>query len=336
MATIYEVSKLAGVSLATVSRVMNDSGRVSDSTREKVLKAMSELDYAPNAFAQSLASNRSNCVGVLVSEMHGPIFGAMLSGIEAELSQSGKTAIFAVGHSDAEKEKEGIKFLASRNCDALILHIEALPNTYFQERKGRMLPFVLLNRSGRDIEENCVSLDNEMGGYLATQSLLDFGHRRIGYISGPLGWSDAHDRLAGHRRALHEAGIDFDERALVEADYTEAASGRATERLISSGLGLTAIVCANDEMAAAAMEVIRRRGLTIPGDLSVVGFDNVYWARYLYPRLTTIDYPIGEMSRAAAHWVLREVYHRGPDSIPQKYKPRLMQRESSGPVRGFS
>jgi len=336
MATIYEVSKLAGVSLATVSRVMNDSGRVSENTRDKVLKAMNELDYAPNAFAQSLASNRSNCVGVLVSEMHGPIFGAMLSGIEAELSQSGKTAVFAVGHSDAEKEKEGIKFLASRNCDALILHVEALPNAYFRERKGRMLPFVLLNRSGRDIGENCVSLDNKLGGYLATQSLLDFGHRRIGYISGPLGWSDARDRLAGHRKALSEAGIDFDERALVEADYTEAASSQATERLINSGLGLTAIVCANDEMAAAAMEVIRRQGLTIPGDLSVVGFDNVYWARYLYPRLTTIDYPIDEMSRAAAHWVLREVYHRGPDSIPQKYKPRLMQRESSGPVRGSS
>ena len=120
MATIYEVSELAGVSLATVSRVMNNSGRVSPKTRKKVLSAMESLNYQPNTIAQSLASKRSNCVGVLVSELHGPIFGALVSSIEQELRQAGKFTIFAVGHSDEAKEKEGINFLISRNCDALI------------------------------------------------------------------------------------------------------------------------------------------------------------------------------------------------------------------------
>ena len=130
MATIYEVSDLAGVSLATVSRVMNNSGRVSEKTRQKVLSAMAELNYRPNSIAQSLASNRSNCVGVLVSEVYGPFFGTMLSAIESELRLAGKHTIFAAGHSDAETELENIRFLISRNCDSLILHVESLTDEF--------------------------------------------------------------------------------------------------------------------------------------------------------------------------------------------------------------
>ena len=124
---------------------MNDSGKVSEKTRLKVLAAMEELDYRPNSIAQSLASNRSNCVGVLVSEIQGPIFGAMLSGIENELRKAGKFTIFAAGHSDEQKEKEGIRFLLSRNCDALILHVEALSDEYLLSQKDGAHPFVIMN-----------------------------------------------------------------------------------------------------------------------------------------------------------------------------------------------
>ncbi len=130
MATIYEVSKLAGVSLATVSRVINKNSRVSDKTRQKVEDAMKELGYRPNSIAQSLASNRSNSVGILVSELHGPFFGQMMAGIEAELRAAGKHVIITTGHSEEDKEKDGIEFLISRNCDAIILHVEALSDDY--------------------------------------------------------------------------------------------------------------------------------------------------------------------------------------------------------------
>lgn len=329
MATIYEVSELAGVSLATVSRVMNNSGRVSEATREKVLAAMAELDYRPNAMAQSLASNRSNCVGVLVSEMHGPIFGAMLSAIEEELREAGKFAIFAAGHSDAEKEQEGIRFLTSRNCDALILHVEALPSEFFLEQMDQMLPFVLLNRDAEGLEDHCISLDNELGGYLATRSLLELGHRQIGYISGPLQWADAIARLEGHRRALAEFGVEMDERLLVEGDYKETTGGRAARELLERSLPISAIVCANDEMAAGAMDAVRASGRSIPDDISIVGFDNVRWARFLFPKLTTVEYPVGEMSRMAAHWVLKNVYGQRALSISHVFKPRLIERDST-------
>ena len=333
MATIYEVSRLAGVSLATVSRVINNSGKVAAATRQRVEQAMLQLGYRPNSIAQSLASNRSNCVGVLVSELHGPIFGAMLGTIEQELRHAGKFAIFSVGHNEAEKEKEGIEFLASRNCDALILHVEALPTSFFLENATRMLPFVLINRNDEPLREHCIRLDNELGGYLATRSLLEMGHRRIGYISGPLGWGDADARLSGHRRALAEYGVAFEERLFVHGNYQKLGGQQGTLRLLEADPGLTAVVCANDEMAAAAMEVIRQTGRSVPDDISVVGFDNVRWTSYLNPQLTTIDYPADKLGRMAARWVLRNVYGDTGVDVQQDFEPRLIQRASSGPPR---
>jgi LacI family transcriptional regulator len=333
MATIYEVSKLAGVSLATVSRVMNNSGKVAAATRKRVEDAMLELGYRPNSIAQSLASNRSNCVGVLVSELHGPIFGALLATIEEELRHAGKFAIFSVGHNEAQKEQEGIEFLASRNCDALILHVEALPTSYFLDRAGSMLPFVLINRDDEPLRDRCIRLNNEAGGYLATHSLLELGHRRIGYISGPIGWGDADARLAGHRRALDEFGVAFDERLFVEGNYQKSGGQQGTRRLLEAEPGLTAVVCANDEMAAAAMAVIRDTGRRVPDDVSVVGFDNARWTNYLSPQLTTVDYPADRLGRMAARWVLRNVYGDAEVEVQQDFEPHLIQRASSGPPR---
>ena len=332
MATIYEVAQAAGVSLATVSRVINDSDKVRAKTREKVLAAMAELDYRPNVFAQSLASNRTNCIGVLVSELHGPIFGPMLSTIENTLKEAGKFAIITAAHSDAEKEAEGIRFLTERKCDALILHIEALSSDYFLEHRETLLPYVLLNRQIPSLEHHCLALDNEEGGYLATKAILELGHRRIAYISGPSGWGDAEARLAGHRRALAEYGVPWNDRLFFEGDFTENAGSDGTAAILDAGLPVTAVVCANDEMAVGAMDQLRSRGFRIPEDISIIGFDNVRWARFLYPKLSTIHYPLEDMSRMAAHWVLKHVYGRENLEIAHGFAPRLVLRDTTGPV----
>ena len=332
MATIYEVSKLAGVSLATVSRVMNNSGRVSPKTRKKVLLAMKSLNYQPNTIAQSLASRRSNCVGVLVSELHGPIFGALVSSIEEELRLAGKFTIFAVGHSDEVKEKEGINFLISRNCDALILHLEAIADDYLLEQKNSVIPFVIINRNVQGLEGNCISLNNEQGGYEATKLLLDLGHRDIAYISGPVTWGDSSARLAGHKRALAEFNINFDEQLTIEGDYLVLGGNRAMKQLFERGIQFSAVICANDEMAVGALDVIRERGLSIPDDISVVGYDNVRWAPFLSPKLTTVNNPIRDMGRMAARWVLKNVYNEDELTIQTIFEPEIVPRESAGPV----
>jgi LacI family transcriptional regulator len=329
MATIYEVSKLAGVSLATVSRVINDSGKVREETRGRVLEAMEQLDYRPNSIAQSLASNRSNCVGVLVSEVYGPIFGAMLSGIEEELRGIGKFTIFAAGHSDSEKEREAIRFLKSRNCDALIMHVEALSDEFLVDLKNEDLPFVVMNRVVPGLEQDCISLNNEHGGYAATKMLLELGHRDIAYIAGPLSWGDASARLEGHKRALREYNRKFDERLMAEGDYHEIGGSNGMTQLLQEGVPFTAVSCANDEMAVGAMDMARARGMSVPHDMSVIGFDNSPLSRYLHPKLSTVNFPVADMGRMAAHLVMQNVYDVNGVKIEHIFEPTLVERAST-------
>ncbi|EHR41094.1 LacI family DNA-binding transcriptional regulator [Alishewanella jeotgali] len=328
MATIYEVSKLAGVSLATVSRVMNNNTPVKESTRRKVLDAMAQLDYRPNSIAQSLASNRSNSIGVLVSELHGPFYGAMLTGIEAEFRAAGKHVIITAGHSDLATEQDGIDFLQSRNCDALILHVEAVSDDYLLQLAAGDTPFVLLNRHIPAIADRCISLNNELGGYLATRHLLQQGHRQIAYIAGPMWKTDARDRYHGHQRALAEYQLTADPALFFEGDFRETGGSKGLESLLQSGKTFSALVCANDEMASGAITAARELGLNIPQQLSVMGYDNVNFAYYTYPKLSTIDYPISAMGQMAARWVLREVYQQESNEVQQLFEPVLISRDS--------
>lgn len=332
MATIYEVSKLAGVSLATVSRVINNSGRVTEKTRRKVRAAMEELGYRPNSIAQSLASNRSNSVGIMVPELHGPFFGTLLSGIEAELRAADKHVIITVGHSDEAKELDGIEFLMTRKCDALILDVDAVADEYLVELSRGSVPVVLINRTIPDMAENCINLDNERGGYIAARALLDLGHRSIGYISGPRWKRDANERLAGHKRALAELGVAFDDALCFEGDFQETGGIQGMKHLLGTGIPFTALACGNDNMAAGAVDVARESGLGIPDDLSIVGFDDVILARFIYPKLSTIEYPIVAMGHMAARWVLKHVYDLDGTPINNVFEPRLISRASVGPV----
>ncbi|GAA0340994.1 HTH-type transcriptional regulator GalR [Bowmanella denitrificans] len=331
MATIYQVSERAGVSLATVSRVMNGSAKVGEATRTKVLKAMQELNYRPNSIAQSLASNCSNSVGMLVSEVHGPFFGEMMSGVENELRSVGKHVIIAAGHSDVASEKDAIEFLISRKCDALILHVDAVTDEYLLELH-KQTPVVVLNRLVKGMEENCICLNNELGGYLATKAMLELGHKQIAYISGPLFKLDVRDRLAGHQRALQEAGLVFDPGLFMEGDFHEAGGVAAMEKLLARGRSFSAVVCANDEMACGAMNCARDNRLEIPKDLSIIGFDNVIMSRYTFPHLSTIDFPAGEMGRMAARWVRKHIYQDDKLKVQNLFEPSLVLRDSALPV----
>ena len=329
MATIYQVSELAGVSLATVSRVMNDSDKVSAKTRDKVLAAMKELGYRPNTIAQSLASSRSNSVGILIPELYGPFFGIILSSIEEELRNAGKHVIITAGHSEPERERSSIEFLLSRRCDALILHAYALDDEYLRNLVKGPVPVVLLTRTLPEISNRCFTLDNVLGGYLAAQAVIEDGHRKIAYITGPLWKMDARDRLEGHKRALAEAGISFDEELTYEGTYQESSGNQGMVELLNRGNPFTAVVCANDEMAAGAMDVARKQGFNIPDDMSVIGFDNVYFTRYLHPKLSSISYSIDGMGRMAARCVLKEVYGESELDIQNEFIPSLVRREST-------
>lgn len=329
MATIYEVSELAGVSLATVSRVMNKNTRVSEKTTKKVLDAMQQLGYKPNSIAQSLASNRTNSVGILVSELHGPFFAQMMAGIESALRAAGKHVIITTGHSEDDKEQDGIEFLISRKCDALILHVESVSDEYLIELSKGKTPIYLINRYVDELKDNCISLDNELGGYLASKSIVEQGHTNIAYIAGPQVKADARNRLKGHKKALHEKNILFNDALFYEGDFNEIGGSKGLEYLLNTQLPFSALVCANDEMASGAMKYAREHGFNLPEDLSVIGFDNVIFANYLYPTLTTIDNPVEEMGEMAAKMVLQNVYQFKNLYINRVFEPTLITRDST-------
>lgn len=328
MATIYEVSELAGVSLATVSRVINNTGKVTEKTRKKVLEAIAELGYRPNALAQSLASKCSNSVGILIPELYGPFFGIMLSSIEKELRDAGKRVVITAGHSDEVKERDCIEFLLGSSCDALILHVYSVPDRFLIKLNEGPVPITLLNRYIPEMADRCISLDNEHGGYVAARCMLEMGHDKIAYVSGPHWKVDSFRRLAGHKRALAEFGVEMDERLFFEGDFEEASGRRAMAHFLQQDVPFTALVCANDEMAAGAMDTARAHGLAIPDDLSVIGYDNVDFTDYLHPKLTSIGCRINEMGLMAARCVLKNAYGESGLEIQNTFEPILVLRES--------
>jgi LacI family transcriptional regulator, galactose operon repressor len=334
MATIYEVSELAGVSLATVSRVMNKNARVSEKTRDKVLAAMKELGYRPNSIARSLASNRSDSVGILVSELRGLFYSQMMSGIEDVLRASEKHVIIAAGHSKEAEEKDAIEFLISRRCDALILHVESVSDEYLIELCSGSIPVVLINRHIPELADRCISLDNELGGYMAAEALLKKGHRDIAYISGPLWKVDASERFKGHRRALKKYGVEYKEQLFFEGDFIETSGEQGLSYLLGQNIPFTGLACANDSMASGAMTMAREKKLQLPEQLSIVGFDNIIFAAHLYPKLSTINYPLGRMARATAHWVLKNVYkQKHLAEVQNLFEPEFIARDSIATIK---
>lgn len=328
MATIYDVSVMAGVSLATVSRVVNNNAKVSEKTRRKVLEAMEKLDYRPNASARSLASNRSDSVGVLVSQLDGPYYGTMMAEIENALREAGKHVIIAAGGGNEAREREGVEFLLNRGCDALILDVESVTDQYLVELCQGSTPIVLINRYVTGIADRCIYLDNELGGYLSTRYVLEHGHREIAYISGPLYKLDVRQRIEGHKKALKEAGLPFDPTLFFEGDFHEESGRIGMNQLLDLGKPFTAVVCANDGMASGAIAGAMARQLRVPDDLSVMGYDNVRFPQYTTPKLSTISNPIHQMGKMAARWVLKHVYQKEQVELAGEFVPELIARDS--------
>ncbi len=328
MATIYQVAERAGVSLSTVSRVLNGKATVNQALKERVEKAVKELDYRPNSVARSLANNRSDSVGILVPELNSPFFGHLMQTVESTMRAADKHVIITVGRYCLETEKDAVEFLISRNCDAIIMHAEALSDEYLIELNDKKLPIALVNRQIDDLPDACSSLNNEQGGYIATQHLIELGHKNIAYISGPTEKRDAAQRLEGHKRALQEAGIAVNSQLIFNGDYSEEDGKIGLLELLARDIPFSALVCANDWMASGAISCARDLGMSLPHDLSIVGFDDVVFAHHVFPRLTTVSNPIDKMAKEAANYILNKVYGQ-KNVLKHQFEPSLVVREST-------
>ncbi|WP_342323736.1 HTH-type transcriptional regulator GalR [Kosakonia sp. BYX6] len=328
MATIKDVARLAGVSVATVSRVINNSPKASVSSRQAVQSAMDSLNYHPNANARALAQQSTETVGLVVGDVSDPFFGAMVKAVEQVASATGNFLLIGNGYHNEEKERKAIEQLMRHRCAALVVHAKIIPDEDLTSLMQQMPGMVLINRILPGFEQRCVALDDRYGAWLATRHLIQQGHTRIGYLCSNHAISDADDRLQGYYDALKENGLPCNDRLVTFAEPDESGGEQAMTELLGRGRNFTAVACYNDSMAAGAMGVLNDNGIDVPREISLIGFDDVLVSRYVRPRLTTVRYPIVTMATQAAELALALAENRPLPDITHLFNPTLVRRHS--------
>lgn len=327
MITIKEVSELAKVSQATVSRVLNNHSTVKESNRVKVYEAINKLGYKPNAFAQALASSRSNSIGMLVGSLDGPFYGPLMHNTEDTIRPKNLHLVVTSGQESKEKEVDSINFLQSRQVDGLIIHSDMLTDEELIKVAKQTPATIILNRQIPEIAHQCISIDNILGGYLATLYLLENGHSRIACVTGQLGKIDSRDRLQGYRKALDEYNIDYDANLVEEGRFDHTGNHEKIRRLFDRAPDITSLFCQNDNIALAAYDVCEERGLSIGHDFSIVGFDNDSYSQHIKPELTTVNFPVREMGIEAANGVFALIQNEDYE-LKNRLSPAMVIRNS--------
>jgi len=324
--TLEMVAAACGVSPSTVSRILNGTAIVSPEKREAVDRAIAELGFIPNPIARGLAGGRTLSVGVVTQAIDSPFYGVALRGIEEELSQAGYSPLFVSGHWNAEEERRCVEVLRSRRVDGMILLTGILSDEALRNL-AKTMPVVITGRTLTAPGLYALDFNNFEGARLATHHLLSLGHRKIAFISGDPIHPDAAERLRGYRAALEAAGVRYKPALVMPGKYFEGSGLMAVERLIDSGEPFTAIFSANDQMAFGAALALHRRGLRVPDDISLVGFDDLAGAEHSIPPLTTIHQAAHELGRLAAVSLLQLLSGQTPDgTLPE---PRLIARAST-------
>lgn len=324
--TISDIARTANVSISTVSRVLGGTAKVTEPKRKAVLDAVNELNYQPNVFAQSLASGQSMVIGVLTQNFGSPFYDAILRGVVLGLYDTGYFPIFADGQWQPKIEKEAVNAMMRRRIDALIViggFLTAEDLNYYAEQ----IPLIVVARDIKDFEENCVYVDNFQASYLATQHLIERGHRRIAYVTGPPDQEDAVRRQQGYKKALEDAGIEPVEELIVEGNFRRQAGVLAVEMLLARGNSFSAIYTANDQMAYGVRLGLHRRGIRVPEDISLVGFDDEPAAAFMIPPLTTVRQPAVELGEEASKIILGLL--KGEPITARKLNAKLIVREST-------
>mgnify|MGYP001073109177 CR=1 FL=1 len=325
MATITDVSKRAGVSRSTVSRLIAGNGYVSDEARKAVEAAIQELGYRPNTMARGLRSNRSDIIGGVVVNVSSPFYAQMIGGMQETARSAGKSIIVASGYADREEEARAIIELLDRACDGLILYLEnALRDDVLEIVARSKTPVVTVGGNECPPARARVTIDNASGAAAGMRLLLDKGHRR-----------DTHERLSGIDAALAGFGLSRNDIHVEHGSFSETFGHEATARLLIERPDITAIFAGDDDVAAGALLALKAAGKLVPEDVSLLGFDDNFHARHLTPGLTTVRQPVDEAGRVATRLLLA-ILDGEPVAPVITIPTELILRHSIGPVRGLS
>jgi LacI family transcriptional regulator len=329
--TIRDVARLAGVSVATVSRALNNSALTSKETREQVLQAVAALGYRPNANAQALATQSSDTLGVVVMDVSDPFFGALVKAVDSVAQQHNKYLLIGNSYHQVDKERHAIEVLIRQRCNALIVHAKTLSDAELIAFMEQVPGMVLINRIIAGYEHRCVGLDNVSGAQMAMRLLLAQGHQRIGYLGSNHPIEDGPWRQQGYQQALQTSGIQAPNSWCAYGSPDLQGGETAMVELLGRNLHLSAVFAYNDAMAAGAMAVLKENGITVPQQCSLVGFDDIPIARYTSPKLTTVRYPIVSMATLATELALKGAAGQLEPQTSHLFMPTLVRRHSVVP-----
>ncbi len=329
MITIKDVAKAAGVSLATVSRVINNGPKVGDATRQRVKAIMKDLGYRPNANARALVTQRSASLGVVLAELQDPFFATLAHGIELVTRPKNVQILMSSGSIEQATELKAVETLLEHRCEAMVVHSKALDDRTLIDFAAQVPGFVLINRYVAEIGNRCIWLDNVYGGRAMGRFILGHGHSEVAVISSKYPINDPKDRIQGIREELQECGIALPDSCIEYSTPDQEGGERAVRNLLAKGRKFTAVMAYNDAMASGAMTILQDHGIEVPSSVSVIGYDDVLLAKYCRPKLTTMHYPIQAMAMRAAELALRYAAGEQPEpGITFKYTPTVVERES--------
>ncbi|GHX10696.1 substrate-binding domain-containing protein [Vibrio cholerae] len=329
MATMKDIARLAGVSTSTVSHVINKSRFVSDEIAERVNNAAQQLNYAPSALARSLKMNRTKTIGMLVTTSTNPFFGEVVKGVERSCYHQGYNLILCNTEGDNQRMKASINTLLQKRVDGLLLMCSTLEGERLDVfDRYPDIPIVVMDWGPILFASDKIQDNSLQGGYMAAKHLIECGHKEIGCITGPLIRHQAQMRYEGYKRALAEAGIAINPDWIVESDFECEGGYQAFEKLYQRGKLPSALFVSNDMMAMGVIQAANQRGLRVPDDLSLIGYDDVHIAKFMTPALTTIHQPKYRLGKAAVDTLLYRL--ENPDTTAQvvQLEPTLVVRSS--------
>lgn len=334
--TIRDVARLAGVSVATVSRVLNASAPVRDATRARVLEVAKQLRFSPNTAARTLSRQRAGALGVILPDLYGEFFSELLRGIDQEAQRANHSLLVSSSHHDSRGIGAAVRAMRGR-VDGLMVMAPDVEAPLLADVLPHGVPTVLLNGPSVDADVHEITVDNFGGARAMTRHLLSLGHARIGFIAGAACNHEASERARGHHAALHEAGVAIDPALEVRGDFSEDGGWRGARELLARARRPSVIFAANDAMAVGALSALREAGIDVPGEVAVAGFDDIPVARFLNPPLTTVRVGIAALGERAAALLLTALAERSPpDAAPRRavLAAEVVIRDSCGAPSG--
>ncbi|WP_026957483.1 MULTISPECIES: LacI family DNA-binding transcriptional regulator [Aliagarivorans] len=305
MVNIYKVAEHAGVSRSTVSRYLNGSPNVSDKAKRKIQAAIDELDYHPNAVAQSLARRHSNCIGMVVETLSGPYHSEIIHAVQHELRRLGKHLIVTAGGHSNDETLEAINFLQCRQIDGLLVLTSRLNTEMLLELNGKIKNMVVLGRRIPELESQCIWVDEDLGGRMVARHLLERGYKKLACLRGAEHIPDVNERMAGFLDELSGKGVSLEQGAILNAEMQEQLAYQQALEFLPK-FAPDALFCCNDNMAAGAIRAANQLGIKVPEQLAIVGYDDNYYAQLSHPALSTVAQPLNEMGELGAQRVCQE------------------------------